>query len=116
VKRCKRELLKCLISLKDQGKHVVAYGAPAKGNTLLNYCGIGRDIIDYAVDRSPHKQNMLLPGTGIAVHAPERIFETKPDYVLILPWNLKTEIMSSMAGIADWGGKFIVPLPTAEIL
>ncbi|HEX2593232.1 MAG TPA: class I SAM-dependent methyltransferase [Rhizomicrobium sp.] len=116
VKRCKRELLKCLIGLKDQGKHVVAYGAPAKGNTLLNYCGIGRDIIDYAVDRSPHKQNMLLPGTGIAVHASERIFETKPDYVLILPWNLKTEIMASMAGISEWGGRFIVPLPEAEIL
>lgn len=116
VRQCKRDLLTCLIDLKAQGKSIVAYGAPAKGNTLLNYCGIGRDFLDYAVDRSPHKQNMLLPGTGIPVHAPERIFETKPDYVLILPWNLKTEITESMAGIKDWGGKFIVPLPHAAIV
>lgn len=116
VKECKRVLLSLLIDLKRQGKTVVGYGAPAKGNTLLNYCGVGRDFLDYTVDRSPHKQKMLLPGTGIEVHAPERVFETKPDYVLILPWNLKTEIMAQMSGIAAWGGRFIVPLPTARIL
>jgi 2-polyprenyl-3-methyl-5-hydroxy-6-metoxy-1,4-benzoquinol methylase len=116
VKECKRALLTLLIDLKRQGKSIVGYGAPAKGNTLMNYCGIGPDFLDYTVDKSPHKQNMLLPGTGIPVHAPERIFQTKPDYVLILPWNLKTEITAQMADIATWGGKFIVPLPAAKIL
>jgi 2-polyprenyl-3-methyl-5-hydroxy-6-metoxy-1,4-benzoquinol methylase len=116
VKECKRALLTLLIDLKRQGKSIVGYGAPAKGNTLMNYCGIGPDFLDYTVDKSPHKQNMLLPGTGIPVHAPERIFKTKPDYVLILPWNLKTEITTQMADIAAWGGKFIVPLPAAKIL
>jgi SAM-dependent methyltransferase len=116
VKECKRALLTLLIDLKRQGRSVAGYGAPAKGNTLMNYCGIGRDFLDYTVDRSPHKQNMLLPGTGIPVHAPERIFETKPDYVLILPWNLRAEITAQMADIAGWGGKFIVPLPAAKIL
>jgi len=116
VKECKRSLLSLLIDLKRQGKTIVGYGAPAKGNTLLNYCGAGRDFLDYTVDKSPHKQNMLLPGTGIPVQAPEHIFETKPDYVLILPWNLKAEITAQMSGIAAWGGRFIVPLPKAEIL
>jgi SAM-dependent methyltransferase len=116
VKECKRALLTLLIDLKRQGRSVAGYGAPAKGNTLMNYCGIGRDFLDYTVDRSPHKQNMLLPGTGIPVHAPVRIFETKPDYVLILPWNLRAEITAQMADIAGWGGKFIVPLPAAKIL
>ncbi len=116
VKESKRALLRCLIDIKDQGKSIAAYGAAAKGNTLLNFCGIGRDFLDYAVDRSPHKQGLFLPGTGVAVHPPERIFETRPNYVLILPWNLKDEITETMAGIRNWGGRFIVPLPQATIL
>jgi len=116
VRQAKRRLLDCLIGLKDEGAAIVGYGAPAKGNTLLNYCGIGADFLDYTVDASPHKQGLLLPGTGLMVHAPERIFATRPDYVLILPWNLKDEIMTAMAGIRAWGGRFIVPLPEPVIL
>ena len=116
VRHAKRALLGELGAIKERGATIVAYGAAAKGNTLLNYCGIRGDFIDYAVDASPHKQGLLLPGTAIPVHAPDRIFETKPDYVLILPWNLKDEIMAQMAGIRAWGGKFIVPLPAPEIL
>ncbi|HYD14832.1 MAG TPA: class I SAM-dependent methyltransferase [Hyphomicrobium sp.] len=116
VRHAKRALLECLISLKDQGASIVAYGAAAKGNTLLNYCGIRGDFLDYAVDASPHKQGLLLPGTALPVHAPEKIFETKPDYVLILPWNLKDEIITQAAGIRAWGGKFIVPLPKPLII
>ncbi len=116
VRHAKRALLNLLIGLKEQGARIVAYGAAAKGNTLLNYCGIRGDFLDYAVDASPHKQGLLLPGTAIPVYAPEMIFETKPDYVLILPWNLKDEIMAQCDGIRGWGGKFIVPLPEAKIL
>ncbi len=116
VRHAKRELLACLIGLKEKGASIVAYGAAAKGNTLLNYCGIRGDFIDYAVDASPHKQGLLLPGTGILVYAPERIFETKPDYVLILPWNLKDEIIAQMEGIRAWGGKFIIPLPQPMVI
>ncbi len=116
VRRAKRALLSRLIALKEQGARIVAYGAAAKGNTLLNYCGIRGDFIDYTVDASPHKQGLLLPGTAIPVYAPARIFETRPDYVLILPWNLKDEIMAQMDGIRAWGGQFIVPLPEPEIL
>lgn len=116
VALAKRELLACLIDIKRRGASIVAYGAAAKGNTLLNYCGIRGDFIDYAVDASPHKQGLLLPGTAIPVYPPERIFATKPDYVLILPWNLKDEIMQAAAGIRAWGGRFIVPLPRPEIV
>ncbi len=116
VRRAKRALLNLLIGLKEQGARVVAYGAAAKGNTLLNYCGIRGDFIDYAVDASPHKQGLLLPGTAIPVYAPDRIFETKPDYVLILPWNLKDEIIAQADAIRAWGGKFIVPLPEAKVI
>jgi hypothetical protein len=116
VAQAKRDLLACLIDIKRQGASIVAYGAAAKGNTLLNYCGIRGDFIDYAVDASPHKQGLLLPGTAIPVHPPARIFETRPDYVLILPWNLKDEIMAQTAGIRAWGGRFIVPLPAPEIV
>jgi len=116
VRHAKRELLSCLIELKEKGESIVAYGAAAKGNTLLNYCGIRGDFIDYAVDASPHKQGLLLPGTGIAVYAPERIFETKPNYVLILPWNLKDEIIAQTEGIRAWGGRFIIPLPEPKII
>lgn len=116
VRHAKRELLSCLIGLKEKGASIVAYGAAAKGNTLLNYCGIRSDFIDYAVDASPHKQGLLLPGTGIPVHAPARIFETKPEFVLILPWNLKDEIIGQMDGIRAWGGRFIIPLPEPKIV
>jgi hypothetical protein len=116
VRHAKRALLSCLIGLKEQGASIVAYGAAAKGNTLLNYCGIRGDMLDYAVDASPHKQGLLLPGTALPVHAPDRIFETKPDYVLILPWNLTDEIVAQTAGIRAWGGQFIVPLPEPRIL
>lgn len=115
VKETKRQLLRFLIDAKDRGETVVGYGAPAKGNTLLNYCGIRSDFLDYTVDRNPRKQGQYLPGTAIPVHAPERIFETRPDFVLILPWNLREEIAASMAGIRDWGGKFVVPIPKVEI-
>ena len=87
---------------------------PAKGNTLLNYCGIRTDFIDYTVDRSPHKQGRFLPGTHIPIYSPERIFETRPDYVLILPWNVKDEVMHQMADIRAWGGKFVVPIPEVQ--
>jgi SAM-dependent methyltransferase len=116
VRATKRKLLKLLIDIKDQGHRIVGYGAPAKGNTLLNYCGIRNDILDYTVDANPHKQGLSLPGSGVQVFAPDRIFETKPDYVLILPWNLKDEIVSQIAGVRNWGGRFIVPLPVPEII
>ncbi len=116
VKATKRNILEFMIAAKRQGETIVGYGAPAKGNTLLNYCGIRTDIIDYTVDRSPHKQGHLLPGTRIPIYAPERIRETKPDYVLILPWNLRDEIMEQMTHIRDWGGKFVVPIPEVTVL
>jgi len=116
VRATKRALLELLIRIKNDGKSIAAYGAPAKGNTLLNYCGIRTDFIDYAVDANPVKQNMLLPGTGVPVFAPEHIFKTRPDYVLILPWNLKDEIVGQMAAIRDWGGQFILPLPHPVVL
>jgi hypothetical protein len=101
-----------LIDAHEQGKRVVGYGAPAKGNTLLNYCGVRTDLMEYTVDRSPHKQGRFLPGTHIPIYAPERILETRPDYVLILPWNLRDEVIEQMAGVRQWGGRFIVPIPT----
>jgi len=116
VRATKRAILQLLIRLKNEGASIAAYGAPAKGNTLLNYCGVRTDFIDYAVDANPVKQGMVLPGTGIPVFAPERIFETRPDYVLILPWNIKDEIISQMAGIREWGGRFILPLPAPVVL
>jgi len=115
VKETKYQLLEFLISAKRQGKRIVSYGAPAKGNTLLNFCGVGKDFIDYTVDRSPEKQGCLLPGTHIPIFHPDRIQETKPDYVLILPWNIKDEIMSQMAHIRDWGGKFVTPIPEVKV-
>lgn len=115
VLEVKRALLDFLIAAKRKGQSVVGYGAPAKGNTLLNYCGIRRDFLDYTVDRSPHKQGLFLPGTRIPISAPDRIMQTRPDYVLILPWNLKEEIMEQMSAIRDWGGRFLVPVPRAEV-
>jgi len=116
VMATKRKLLNFLIEVKNAGKTIVGYGAPAKGNTLLNYCGIRTDFLDYTCDRSPHKQGLFLPGTHIPIYAPERIKETKPDYVLILPWNLKDEIKEQLAYIHEWGGKFVVPIPEVEVL
>jgi hypothetical protein len=95
---------------------VVGYGAPGKGNTLLNYCGIRSDLLEYTVDRNPHKQGMYLPGTHIPIHHPDRIRETEPDYVLILPWNLKDEIVRQIAFVRDWGGHFVVPIPMVELI
>jgi len=115
VKKTKRQLLECLIGAKQARKSIVGYGAPGKGNTLLNYCGVGRDFIDYTVDRNPFKHGRFTPGTHIPIFPPERIFETRPDYVLILPWNLKNEIMQQIARIREWGGKFIVPIPEATV-
>jgi hypothetical protein len=115
VKETKRKLLEFLIAAKRSGKTIVGYGAPAKGNTLLNYCGVRTDFIDYTVDRSPHKQKLFLPGTHIPIHHPDKIRETKPDYVIILPWNIKDEIMQQMAFIREWGGEFVVPIPEVRI-
>ena len=110
------ELLEFLMAAKREGKQVVGYGAPGKGNTLLNYCGIRADLLPYTVDRNPYKQRKFLPGTHIPVFEPKRISETKPDYVLILPWNLKDEIIAQMGHIRDWGGKFVVPIPQVSVL
>jgi hypothetical protein len=111
----KRALLQFLIKVKNDGKSVVGYGAAAKGNTLLNYCGIRQDFLDYVVDRSPHKQGKYLPGTHIPVIEPQKVFETQPDYLLILPWNLREEVMEQMSCVRAWGGKFIVPIPHLEV-
>ena len=116
VGETKCALLRFLIDAKAQGKLVAAYGAPAKGNTLLNYCGVGRELITFTVDRSPHKQGMRLPGTRIPVRAPEEILHAKPDYVLILPWNLQQEITTQMSAVRAWGGRFVVPIPTTRVL
>lgn len=116
VKATKRSLLRFLIEAHESGKRVAGYGAPAKGNTLLNYCGVRTDLLEYTVDRSPHKQGCFLPGTHIPVHSPEKILETRPDYVLILPWNLKDEIVGQMADVRSWGGRFVVPIPQVKVL
>lgn len=115
VKETKRKLLEFLIEAKRKGKSVAGYGAPGKGNTLLNYCGIRTDFLDYTVDRNTYKQGKFLPGTHIPIYAPDKIMETKPDYVLILPWNFKAEIMQQMAVIREWGGQFVVPIPEVSI-
>jgi hypothetical protein len=115
VRETKRKLLEFLIEAKRAGKRVVGYGAPGKGNTLLNYCGIRTDFVDFTVDRSPHKHGKFLPGTHIPIFQPERLWEERPDYVLILPWNLKSEIMEQLAGIREWGGQFVVPIPEVTV-
>jgi 2-polyprenyl-3-methyl-5-hydroxy-6-metoxy-1,4-benzoquinol methylase len=116
VMATKRDILEFMIKVKRDGKTVVGYGAPAKGNTLLNYCGVRTDMIDYTVDRSPHKQGHFLPGTRIPIYGPEKIRETKPDYVVILPWNLKDEIVQQMAHIREWGGRFVVMIPEVKVI
>lgn len=115
VKGTKRKLLEFLIKAKGSGKSIAGYGAPGKGNTLLNYCGIRTDFIDYTVDRNPYKQGKFLPGTHIPIFPPDKIKETKPDFVLILPWNFKDEIISQMSHIREWGGQFVVPIPQVRI-
>jgi SAM-dependent methyltransferase len=115
VKETKRKLLEFLIEAKRKRKVIVGYGAPGKGNTLLNYCGIRSDFIEYTVDRNPYKQGKFLPGTHIPIYAPEKIAETKPDYVFILPWNFRDEIMQQMTFIREWGGQFVVPIPEVRV-
>lgn len=116
VKETKRKLLEFLIEAKRAGKSIVGYGAPGKGNTLLNYCGIRTDFIEYTVDRNPYKQGRFLPGTRIPIYEPAKIRLTKPDYLFILPWNFKDEIISQNAYIREWGGKFVVPIPEVTVL
>lgn len=115
VKETKLALLELLLNAAREGKSVAGYGAPGKSATLLHYCGIGRDLIEYTVDRSPYKQGRFLPGTHIPIYHPDRIRETKPDYLVILPWNLQNEIMNQLQYIREWGGKFVVPIPKATI-
>lgn len=116
VQATKRRLLALLIAAKEEGKRIVAYGAPGKGNTLLNYCGIGPDFIDFAVDRNPYKHGRFTPGTRIPILPVEALEAARPDFVLILPWNLKDEIVAQMRGIGAWGGRFIVPIPEATVI
>lgn len=115
VHETKRAILQFLIQAKEEGKTIVGYGAPGKGNTLLNYCGIRTDFLDYTVDRNPHKHGCFLPGTLIPICHPDKIKETRPDFVFILPWNLKYEIMKQLEFIGDWGGKFVVPVPELKV-
>ncbi|MEA2391976.1 MAG: hypothetical protein QOK31_2085 [Solirubrobacteraceae bacterium] len=116
VRATKRDVLRFFLDAKGEGAAVAGYGAPAKGNTLLNYCGVGPEFLDYTVDMSPRKQGHFLPGTHIPIRAPEAIFETRPEYVFILPWNLKDEIVEQMAGIREWGGRFVVRAPAVTVI
>jgi hypothetical protein len=116
VRETKRKLLELLIDAKRKGKRIAGYGAPGKGNTLLNYCGIRSDFIDFTVDRNPYKHGRFLPGTHIPIFPPEKIDEAKPDFIFILPWNLKDEIMTQLAHARGWGARFIVPIPEATVL
>ena len=115
VRETKHKLLDFLVAAKRAGKSIVGYGAPGKGNTLLNYCGIRTDFLDYTVDRNPYKHGKFLPGTHIPIHPPERIRETRPDYVLILPWNLRQEIVTQLAYIKEWGGQCLIPIPEVQV-
>ena len=116
VLEVKRDLLDLLIDASRRGLRVAGYGAPGKGNTLLNHCGIRSDLIEYTVDRNPHKHGMFLPGTHIPIHPPERLAQTRPDLVVILPWNLREEIIAQLADVREWGGRFLVPIPRPVIL
>jgi SAM-dependent methyltransferase len=115
VERTKRRLLEFLVQAKDEGASIAGYGAPGKGNTLLNYCGIGTDFLDYTVDRNPYKHGRFTPGTHIPIHPPERLAETRPDYILILPWNLKDEIIAQLEYTRAWGASFVVPIPEVTV-
>ncbi len=116
VKESKRSLLELLIQLKREGKQVVGYGAPGKGNTLLNYCGIRTDLLDYTVDRNPHRHGFYTPGTHIPIYPPEKIAETRPDYIVVLPWNLIDEISRQLEYVRNWDAKLVVPIPYATII
>src|SRR5262249_30255894 len=115
-RRTKRRLVEFLLKAKDQGKRIAGYGAPAKGNTLLNYCGVRSGFIEFTVDRSPHKPGRYLPGVHIPILSPDAMNDAKPDYVLIVPWNLKDEIVEQVGYIREWGGRFVVPIPEVAIL
>lgn len=116
IELVKQRVWKFFMDAKNKNKSIVGYGAPAKGNTLLNYCGINQNMLEYTVDINPYKQGLFLPGTNIPIYSPQKIFETRPDYVVILAWNLKEEIMQQMKKIRDWGGKFVVFIPEVQIL
>ena len=116
VEKSKKNIQEFFIQAREQKKKIVCYGAAAKGNTVLNYCNISKKDIDYVVDISPHKQGKFMPGTHIPIYSPEKIKETKPDYIVILAWNLKHEIMQQMNFIKNWGGKFVVLIPEVKIL
>jgi SAM-dependent methyltransferase len=116
VRRTKREILSFLIAAKSQGKRICGYGAPGKGNTLLNYCGIGTDFLDFTVDRNPYKHGQFTPGMHIPIRPVEEINAFRPDYILILPWNLKDEIVEQMRHVGDWGALFVVPIPTLTVI
>ncbi len=115
VEATKRRILSFLIEARDAGKRVVGYGAPGKGNTLLNYCGVRTDLLEFTVDRNPYKHGRFLPGTHIPVHPPEALDAARPDYVLILPWNLRDEIATQLAHVREWGGRFVVPIPEIDV-
>jgi hypothetical protein len=116
ARETKNKLLSLLIEAKRAGKRVAAYGAPGKGNTLLNYCGIRTDYVEFTVDKNPYKQGKFLPGTHIPIYGPDKIDQEKPDYILILPWNFKDEIMAQLAHTRSWGAQFIIPIPEATLV
>jgi hypothetical protein len=115
VVETKRHLLRFLLDARSRGEQVVGYGAPAKGNTLLNYCGVRADLLEYTVDRSSYKQGLFLPGSRIPVYAPDHLLQTRPDIVLILPWNLRDEIVTQLAAVRGWGGRLAVAIPRIEL-
>jgi C-methyltransferase C-terminal domain len=115
VLKIKNDLLDFLLATARDGRSVAGYGAPGKGNTLLNHCGIRSDLLSYTVDRSPVKQGKFLPGTHIPIYAPEHLAETRPDYILVLPWNLRDEISRQLSYVGSWGAKLVVPIPELEI-
>ena len=116
VLKIKTDLLGFLLTAASEGRSVAGYGAPGKGNTLLNHCGIRSDLLSYTVDRSPFKQGKFLPGTHIPIYAPDRLAETQPDYILVLPWNLRDEISRQLGYVGSWGGKLVFPIPELEIV
>jgi ABC-type Fe3+-hydroxamate transport system substrate-binding protein len=116
VLKIKSDLLGFLLTAAREGRSVAGYGAPGKGNTLLNHCGIRSDLLSYTVDRSPFKQGKFLPGTHISIYSPERLAQTKPDYILVLPWNLRDEISQQLSYVGSWGGKLVFPIPELEIV
>lgn len=115
VEQNKSNVLKFLRQARKEGKRVAAYGAPAKGNTLLNFCGVGPDLLEFTVDLNPHKQGKLLPGVHIPIHPPEKLFEIRPDYIVILPWNIKDEIMTQIAEAREWGARFVTFIPDVQV-